>query len=189
MLDYFVKEKSDFLRKKDKSRKGHIDKDAVKIVNEINSRNDYYTTSSCSGRIVLLEKLSRKKNESRWIFIKHDKLNFNEIVEVLDSKLRNEVWFKQEPLILHVRCKSLDAARRLLDISRKIFKRAGIISLSDKKIIVEIIGSERIDTIIANKNFVADEDNIKNLVKYSNENFEENRKKSERFLKIVRSSL
>ncbi|MBI2659990.1 hypothetical protein HYX07_02415, partial [Candidatus Woesearchaeota archaeon] len=55
MFDNFAKEKSDFLRKKDKSKKGFIDKDAVKIVNCINSKSDYYTTSSCAGRIVLLE--------------------------------------------------------------------------------------------------------------------------------------
>ena len=65
MYEYFLKEKSGFLSKKDKSRKGHIDKDIAKILSKINSKKDYYTTSSCSGRIVLLEKLSNKKSDSR----------------------------------------------------------------------------------------------------------------------------
>mgnify|MGYP001607554832 CR=1 FL=1 len=42
MFNYFAKEKTDFLKKKDKSKKGSIDKDAVKIVNAFNSKNDYY---------------------------------------------------------------------------------------------------------------------------------------------------
>ena len=39
MFDYFAKEKSDFLKKKDKIKKGSVDKDVLKLVNEINSKN------------------------------------------------------------------------------------------------------------------------------------------------------
>jgi len=187
MFDRFSKEKSDFLKKKDRSKKGHIDNGIKKILNKINSKKDYYTTSSCSGRIVLLEKLSSKKNEAKWIFTKHTKIKFNEIKNHLKNKIKNEIWFKQEPLILHVRCRDLKSAKKLFDASRKIFKRAGIISLSDKKIVVEIIGTERIDAIIADKDFAADENYLKNLVKYANINFEENKRKSERFLKLIKN--
>ena len=186
-FDYFSKEKADFLKKKDKSKKGHVDRDIINLLNAINSKKDYYTTSSCSGRIVLLEKLSKKKSDSKWLLNKHNKINFNEIIKNLKkSKIKHEIWFKQEPLILHVRCRYLDAAKKLLDASRKIFKRAGIISLSDKKIIIEIIGSERIDAIIAYKNFIADEKYSKNLIRYANKNFDENKRKSERFLNVIK---
>lgn len=187
MFNYFAKEKSDFLNKKDKSKKCHIDKDIIKIVNEINSKRDYYTTSSCSGRIVLLEKLSKKKNESRWLFVKHNKIKSNEILKILKNKIKNEIWFKQEPLILHVRCRNSDDAIKLLNISRKIFKRAGIISLSIRKIVVEIIGNERIDTIVADKDFVGDEKYLKQLIKYANSNFMENKRKSEGFFDIIKN--
>ncbi len=188
MFDCFAKEKSDFLSKKDKSKKGKIDEGIREIVNKINLKNDYYTTSSCAGRIVLLEKFSKKKNESRWIFIKHNTIGINGVINALKNikKIKNEIWLKQEPLILHVSCKDLKAAKILLDTSRKIFKRAGIISLSDKKIMIEVIGSERIDTIIADKDFVADKDYLRQLVKYANRNFDENKRKSERFLKIIK---
>ncbi|MBI3035394.1 hypothetical protein HYY71_03655 [Candidatus Woesearchaeota archaeon] len=67
MFDHFAKEKSDFLRKKDKSKKGCIDRDIKEIVDIINSKKDYYATSSCAGRIVLLEMKSKKalKNITR----------------------------------------------------------------------------------------------------------------------------
>ncbi|MBS3105669.1 hypothetical protein J4234_05405 [Candidatus Woesearchaeota archaeon] len=203
MFDHFSKEKPDFLMKKDKSRKGCIDKDAVKIVNEINSKKDFYTTSSCSGRIVLLEMKSKRKDECSWILTKHNKVKLNEIknslkkyiknspITKINNKIKNnqknQIWFKQQPLILHVACRNLDAAKRLLDAARKVFKHSGIISINEKKIVVEIIGNERIETIIADKNFAADENYIKNLVKYANDNFEENKKKSVRFLKILKS--
>ena len=193
MFDYFNKEKSDFLKKKDKSNKGHIDKGIVKILNKINSKKDYYTTSSCAGRIVLLEMKSKKKNECDWIFNKHDKVGFNEITSSLkkyqqkNKNQQNQIYFKQQPLILHVACRNLDAAKKLLDAARKIFKHSGIIGITDKKITIEIIGSERIETIISDKNFVADEKYVRHLVKYANENFEENEWKSERLLKTIKT--
>ncbi len=90
MFDSFAKEKSDFLRKKDKSRKGHIDKDITKILNKINSKKDYYTTSSCSGRIVLLEMKSKRKDECNWIFTKHDKIKHNKIIKTLNNIKKNK---------------------------------------------------------------------------------------------------
>ena len=211
MFDNFAKEKSDFLKKKDKSRKGYIDKDAVKIVDCINSKSDYYTTSSCAGRIVLLEMKSRKKNDCGWIFSKHDKVNFNEINNALKhnnqktrelplnasdkedtslgSSAKNPIWFKQQPIILHVACRSLDAAKRLLEAARKMFKHSGILSITDRKTTIEIIGSEKIDTIIADRDFIADEKYIKQLVKYANHNFAENKRKSGRFLREIKHKI
>lgn len=188
MFDSFTKEKSDFLGKKDKSKKGSIDKDIADLVNLINSKNDYYTTSSCAGRIVLLEMKSKKKNDCNWIFAKHDKVTFDKIFDILkNQKFRFPIWFKQQPLILHVACRNLESAKKLLEISRKIFRRAGIIAITDRKVSIEVIGSEHLETIISDKNFVADEIFVKNLFKYANRNFMENKRKINKFLKLVKS--
>ena len=203
MLDNFKKEKADFLKKRDKSKKGSIDKDAVKIVSEINSKDNYYTTSICSGRIVLLEMKSKRKDKCIWLFVKHDKVKTDEILKCLQQCHKNkkilngqhlkffssEIWFKQQPIILHVACRNIDAAKRLLDTARKLFKHSGIIGITDKKVVVEIIGSERIETILADKNFVADKIFIKNLIKHANKNFAENKRKSEVLLNLLKSEL
>lgn len=183
MLDKFNKEKSDFLNKKDKSKKGSIDIDIISLVNEINSKEDYYSTSSCAGRIVLLEMKSRKKNECSWIFTKHDKVNFKEVSGSLkNNKSKNEIWFKQQPLILHVACRNLECAKKFLEVSRKIFRRAGIIAITERKVTVEIIGSENLETIVKDSNFIIENKYLKHLVRYTNKNFEENRKKIRKFL-------
>ena len=76
----FKKLKKDFLSKKDKSKAGKIDKDIKKLVDMINSFSNYYTTSSCSGRIILLTiPKSGKKNEVKWLFTSHNKINFNDL--------------------------------------------------------------------------------------------------------------
>ena len=191
MFDNFTKEKSDFLRKKDKSKKGYVDEDIKEIVGLINSKKDYYTTSSCAGRIVLLEMKSKRKDECNWIFTKHYKVKFNEIINSLKNynknKQKNQIWFKQQPIILHVACRNIEAAKKLLEISRRIFRRAGIIGITKRKVMVEIIGDERLETIIAGKNFVVDEKYLRNLIKYANKNFEENKRKSINLFKTIRT--
>jgi len=242
MFDRFAKEKSDFLKKKDKSKKGYVDKGIKEIVDKINFKKDYYTTSSCAGRIVLLEMRSRKKNECSWIFTKHDKVNYNKIKNSLKNynnknkkikskyigeasdvegqrsravscervirslafhksaegklndnfnihQIKNQVWFKQQPIILHVACRNIEAAKNLLDAARKVFKHSGIISVTNRKITVEIIGNEKIETIVADKDFVADEKYLKNIVKYANKNFVESKKKNDKFFEIIRDNL
>ena len=193
MFDYFAKEKSDFLKKKDKSRKGCVDDDIKELIKIINSKKDYYTTSSCAGRIVLLEMKSKKKNECNWIFAKHDKITLNDILNSLkkfknQKNKINQIWFKQQPIILHVACRNLEAANKLLEVSRKIFRRAGIIGITSRKVVVEIIGDERLDTIIADKDFTAEENYLKNLVKYANGNFVENKRKINKFFGLVKKN-
>ena len=192
MFDNFQKEKSDFLSKKDKSKKGSIDKGIVKLVNEINSKNDFYTTSSCAGRIVLLEMKSKKKNECSWIFIKHDKVKFKEINYTLKNYKNKdnknfEIWFKQQPLILHVACRNLESTKKFLEIARKIFHRAGIIAITERKVTIEIIGSEHMETIVKDKNFAVGEKYMKELIKYANRNFIENKRKINKFLMEAKS--
>ena len=51
----FEQQKKTVLSKLDKSKKGSIDKGILKLVNTINKNSNYYTTSTCSGRIILLE--------------------------------------------------------------------------------------------------------------------------------------
>ena len=185
-MQNFQKEKTEFLKKRDKSKIGEIDKDIKKLVEKINSKENFYTTSSCAGRIVLLEKESKKKFDCTWIFKKHDTVKFKEIFDLLkNKKFPNPVWFIQQPLIMHVSCKDLNCAKQFLNLSRKIFKKAGIIGLNEKRVMVEIIGTEHLETIVADKNFVANEIYLKNLIRYANKNFEENKNNIGKFLEIV----
>lgn len=180
----FEKHKKDFLTKKDKSKKGVIDKDIKKLVSLINSKNNYYTTSSCSGRAVLIKKKSDKKQDARWLIVKHDKISFNEIKKIKIPK--EQIWFRQEPLIMHVCCKTLEDAKKLLNITRKIFKRAGIISIG-KKIIIEIIGTGFIDTIIADGKLIVPNDYLKVLVKEANKKLKKSKRDIKKFYNLVKS--
>jgi tRNA wybutosine-synthesizing protein 3 len=147
----FLHSKKVFLSKLDKSKKGSIDKKIEGLCNKINKSKKYYTTSSCSGRIVII-KIGKKKNEYEWLYTSHEKIikkEFNKIEDIFkeiweDNKLLNTCWIRFEPAILHVSCATIGDAQQLLDLARNTgFKLSGIISA--KKNVVEIRASERLD--------------------------------------------
>ncbi|MBN1646212.1 hypothetical protein JW868_04195 [Candidatus Woesearchaeota archaeon] len=173
------------LEKHDKSIKGSIDGPISNLVNYINSLKDYYTTSSCSGRIVLFKE-GRSKPDADWLFVSHEIVNANELISSLDGIRsldgipKEVVWLRQEGLILHVRARSIDDANRLLKIVRDIgLKRSGIISMAKKgsagRIMVEITTNEKMDVPISHDGkLVVSHDQIEFFVRQANRKMERN---------------
>lgn len=138
--------KRDILSKDDKSRKGHIDIKIRQLVDAINFLDDYFTTSSCSGRIMVITR-AKKKHEVKWLFASHEKVIIEDI-KYLELPVE-DTWFKQESMIIHISCRNPDAAEKLLKKTMEAgIRRCGIITLG-KKIIVEIMGSDIIETIFS----------------------------------------
>jgi len=135
----FDNEKKTFLSKLDKSKKGSIDSKIIPLLNKINSPPDYYTTSSCSGRVYLW-KGTGKKSETEWLKVSHDIIN----TDFFKTNETDLVWLRLEGVILHIACRNLEAANVLLDQTHKFYKKSCILSASNK-IMVEIRGSEFIE--------------------------------------------
>ncbi len=165
----FDRQKAAASARRDNSKKGSVDKRMLSVVGLLNGSNDFYTTSSCSGRIMLLVP-GRDKRETKWLFVSHDTISgmqqqqLRDILAAAAKKSKKEVWLRQEAMILHVCCRSLDAAKRLLQLSRDAgFRRAGIIALG-RRIIIEIVGSAHFETIIAAKGKVVVSDALLRLL-------------------------
>ncbi|MDI6738337.1 MAG: tRNA wybutosine-synthesizing 3 family protein [Nanoarchaeota archaeon] len=131
--------------KKDKSPQGFIDEDIKELLDLINSVSEYETTSSCSGRITLMNRQDKK--ESEWLFKSHNPVSLNELWDALQNT-SDRVWFMQEPVIIHVKCFSLEKAEKLLNIAREVgMKHSGFVTLGNEPIL-EIRGSERVEAIL-----------------------------------------
>ena len=100
---------------KDKSPKGFVDSDIVELVQEINDHPNYVTTSSCSGRAVIFEEGSQRR-EGKWLYNSHSSFSFEAVACAL-AKACGNAQLKFEPFILHVRCRNLDSAVELLSVS------------------------------------------------------------------------
>ncbi|MHC1636231.1 MAG: tRNA(Phe) 7-((3-amino-3-carboxypropyl)-4-demethylwyosine(37)-N(4))-methyltransferase [Candidatus Methanospirareceae archaeon] len=128
-------------------REEGADEDVRDIIEKINSHEDFFTTSSCSGRIILLHLPAvGAKKEARFLGKWHRTVTKEEVMEVLGEDFRSgEIWFISQSPIIHAVARHLEAAERLLKVAISAgFKYSGIKSLRDK-IVVEIISTERMD--------------------------------------------
>jgi len=92
LKDKFQQRKKDILFKIDKSFKKKWDKRILRLCTGINSSNNYYTTSSCSGRAVLMLDKD-KKQEGLFVKTYHDKISFEQLKKDLIkiASLRSDI--------------------------------------------------------------------------------------------------
>jgi tRNA wybutosine-synthesizing protein 3 len=161
-----------------------VDELIINLLNKINKNKDLVTTSSCAGRIVLLEfDIAEGKKTARFFRKWHRKIRESEIIAALDEykkyKNRKQLWFKVEPLIMHVAAKNVASAKKFLEEIRKVgIKRGGIQSITKEKVMIEIQGnSVMVFPVNAYTNW-------KVIVKLANEMFERNLKTLKKLEKI-----
>ena len=161
---------TDLLRGVDWSPKGSIDAPVRELVSFVNELSDYYTTSSCSGRISCFNDYNRSKGID-WLLVKHRPITLQELEESIDitttttTKL-NYVMLKCEPFILHVQCRDILSAQRLHHISMNSGFRESGISLGQRKIMVAIRTtsfSMELPLVIENK-YIMDRDALSVIV-------------------------
>lgn len=162
---------------------GDIDEDIVPLCELINAHPDYYTTSSCAGRIVLFQdKGGKLKSEflAKW----HRKVTAKEVIGLL-KPCNDVLWYRVEPPIIHVVCSTLKAADRLLGASLSTgFKRTGIQSINPEKYVVEVLSTERFDApIMVDCKQVVSNEYITILVEESNKKITQSQKKLARLEK------
>lgn len=125
-----------------------VDEGIVPILDLINSNENYYTTSSCYGRIVLLEipNLGDKKN-AKFLGKWHREIKPEEVFSALEkSSGKGQLWFLAQSPILHVYVKNIKSADKLVKIAVTCGFKHSSFKTSEKNIIVEIASTERIDT-------------------------------------------
>ena len=147
-----------------------VDEKIMNIINAINRREEYFTTSSCAGRIILIQvnEAGDKKNADfigKW----HEKVELEEILNSLKCSDGKEVWFMVNPPIIHVGCRTLNDAKKLLTIAnRSGFKHSSVKSIGDV-IFIEILSTERMDVpVCVNGERVVSKKYIAMLVKIAN---------------------
>jgi tRNA wybutosine-synthesizing protein 3 len=187
MVTTFDKYKQDVLGKKDKSSIGEHDEKIRDLCNKINSMPDYYTTSSCSGRITLV-KDNIKKIHGLFLWRIHEKTSFEEVKEELYKCKENKelIYFKQEPCLLVVSCRNSESQKKLFEIARNNgWKKSGIIS-ADKRFIAELMSTENISLPVMDEGeILIDDDYLKFLVNEANRKLELTWKKVERLKELI----
>uniref|UniRef100_A0A8C7X6C5 tRNA wybutosine-synthesizing protein 3 homolog n=1 Tax=Oryzias sinensis TaxID=183150 RepID=A0A8C7X6C5_9TELE len=141
-METFAQWKNTTLEKLDQSRKGSVDERARHVVCLLNSQERFFTTSSCSGRIVLMDGPPEggvvQKKDCRWLFISHDPCRSEDLVSAL-SRSSGEAVLKFEAFVLHVQCHRLEDAQLLHSVAvNSGFRNSGLTVSRSGKIIMAV---------------------------------------------------
>jgi len=178
--------KNDVLNRKDRSFKGSMDKAIFSLCKKINQNKRCYTTSSCSGRVVIMVDQDKKENDL-FLNIYHDLIKFDKIKkDILKAKEHKNAKFKQEPCILHVACSNMNDALVLLNKANLAgWKKSGILNIG-RRIVVELSSSERLDfPIISDGMILVGDKLLRIVVKKANENLKKSWEKIERLERMI----
>ena len=187
--DNFEQQKRRQLGMKDNSNIGKWDSKISGLCGKINASKEYYTTSSCAGRVVLIRQ-AEKKQSDLFLFRSHEKVSFSQLKRELDKAIKNNkldlIYFRLEPCILHVACASLASAQVLLDLAKLAgWKNSGIMA-STNRIVLEMRSTEHMELpIIFRGKIVVDENFLKILASESNRKLSRTWKKVKKLERII----
>uniref|UniRef100_A0A8C6SRM6 tRNA wybutosine-synthesizing protein 3 homolog n=1 Tax=Neogobius melanostomus TaxID=47308 RepID=A0A8C6SRM6_9GOBI len=126
----FARWKSQSAQKCDQSRKGGVDADIAPLVCLLNGLQQYFTTSSCSGRTILIDGNSDSsevhKQNCQWLFVSHQKCTAEEVTSAVGGSSGDAV-LKFEPFVLHVQCRRLEDAQLMHSVAvNSGFRNSGL---------------------------------------------------------------
>ncbi len=128
---------------------GLVDEDIIDVLDLINALPFAYTTSSCSGRIMLIDiPPSEKKYESNRIARWHSVIDFDTFWKTITNyKPRGTLWLKVDSFIVAFAVNSIDWAAYFLKLARFLgLKYSGVrsINLKADHIILDIASTEHV---------------------------------------------
>lgn len=169
------------------------DEPIIPLCNFLAETKNFFTSSSCAGRIVLLkiEKDQGKKEASfhrRW----HSAVGFGEFWKAVNENIdREEMWMKTEPFILHIGTHDLGNAKKILSIMKKAgVKRGGVMLAEKEKFLIEITGTHSLTLPIKKNNeLLVSKGYLKFALEKANQKMRENEKRLKKFEELCRREL
>uniref|UniRef100_A0A9L0JV81 tRNA wybutosine-synthesizing protein 3 homolog n=1 Tax=Equus asinus TaxID=9793 RepID=A0A9L0JV81_EQUAS len=157
----FRRWKAQCLSKADLSRKGSVDEDVVELVQLLNGREEFFTTSSCAGRIILLDGG----------------------VDGFEVQKQNCCWL----LVTHKPCVKDDVHSVAIDSG---FRNSGITVGKRGKTMLAVRSTHGLEVPLSHKGqLMVTEEYIDFLLKIANQKMEENKKRIERFYSCLQHAL
>ena len=124
-------------------RGGKVDEDIIDLLLLINSINGIYTTSSCSGRIGIIEEPALgAKPLSRWLIKEHRPITFEEAKEALKKAEKGLIFLKSQPPIFHIVAEDIGKAKKLHELGLASGFKYTTFKVISNRYLVEINATE-----------------------------------------------
>ena len=163
MKEHVIYLKQEILNKLEDARSMDlVDEEVLPLLDAINSLEDAVTTSSCSGRVQLIQvpDLGDKLGSNilgKW----HRTVSSEEVLEALEKwDGEGQVHLLVQPLLVHLRCRDLETAVRLRNFAQESgmkFSTIRSVKLGRNNeplefgIVVEFLGTERMEVPLQGK--------------------------------------
>ncbi|KAM8851120.1 tRNA wybutosine-synthesizing protein 3 homolog [Spinachia spinachia] len=190
----FSQWKKQCLNKLDLSKKGSVDEDIANIVSLLNGREEYFTTSSCSGRVTLIDRAAGSsdihKQNCVWLFVSHQKCTPEDLMCGV-ARSSGDAVFKFEPLVLHLQCRRLDDAQLMHSVAvNSGFRNSGLTVSKTGKVITAVRSTHGLEVPLTHEGKLLVEDEyIHFLAQIANQKMEENLRRIHRFYQNLQSAL
>lgn len=176
-----------FLRLREKALKSlekaiqeeKVDEDIIDILNILNRNKDIFTTSSCSGRAVIIEvPYPGAKPGARFLGKWHRRVEKEDVYRSLESARNGFLMFMVHPPIIHAVVKDPLLGEKLVKAALSSgFKNSGMRGIKGK-IVVELRSTERMDVLIGkDRKLLVDDEYIEVLCEMANLMLEKGKKK------------
>ncbi len=164
-----------------------VDAGVTQILGLINKIEGYYTSSSCAGRIVLLEipRIGDKRG-ANFLGVWHRTITSDELKNAAGKAKKGLLWLLAQAPILHIGAKSMILADRMVKIAISSgFKNSALKSVG-RKIIVEVCSTERLDAPIGRDGDLFCKDTYLDLlIEIANEVIKRSQAKKWQFIKKI----
>ena len=169
---------------------GLVDGDIIPILEKINELECCYTTSSCSGRIAVIQipRIGDKENAQflgKW----HRRVSVEEVIESLKKYDGGYSFLVTQSAIIHIVCDNIDDGRKMLNIALESgFKYSSIKSIKNGKVVIEILSTENLSIPLGKDGkILVGEKEIEFFVEIANEILMRIKDKLRRFEEKIRS--
>eukprot|EP01116_Phalansterium_solitarium_P010444 TRINITY_DN25207_c0_g1_i1.p1 TRINITY_DN25207_c0_g1~~TRINITY_DN25207_c0_g1_i1.p1 ORF type:complete len:210 (-),score=48.12 TRINITY_DN25207_c0_g1_i1:83-712(-) len=178
----------------DRSRAGRPDVHILKFLDTFNAKTDFFTTSSCSGRLIVVQTLPGKGYHTDWLFVSHELVeNADPVLEAINSRQTApgaEVWYKMEPPILAICARSVECAQQLMDVARGAGIKRASITGTKGRVMVVIMDTQRMETLVARDGrLLLSDEYVREITAVANDKLQKSWDKIERFRLAVETKL
>ncbi|MEK6902180.1 MAG: hypothetical protein AABX02_01155 [archaeon] len=170
-----------------------IDPLMIPISRFLAGTNHYFSTSTCSGRITLMD-LNVNEHKKKGAFFRkwHRKVKLPEVWKgIEDDSNTGNIWFKQDAFVYVIGTDSWENAKKIFGACQKSgVKRFGIHHFEEGKILIEIFGTQNMCVPVKlGRKILVEKKYVKELVVIANRKWIENEKKRKELEKNMRAML
>lgn len=170
---------------------GYIDRDLLPLIVLMNRDAEIYTTSSCSGRFVIMDaEFPWDREETSIVFKSHIPVEIDDLSFAFKYTPYKRTWIVVSGPIIHFYSSSTRKVARILSTARRIgFKHSGIINASrNRGFFVELVTGVYLTQLIRSKDHIVfPMDNVRSLLETFNMALIEGKNRLQRlFLELVK---